>query len=185
MLEGQVDGNADEGRREDDGADLGLKGGLVPRVGGEGDARGVAWIDRVSKFPRGSVGFVLEKRPAPGGPGAVRLPKRPIRYPRWIISEENSHQNNISPATIVQLFHPITPPIDTCKKKAPTSHLKRTPSDDEAHIGPCFPPYPKAQRDESGHTKSHRNEYIQWRIRIVPQGRCFNGTRRRHLQTSI
>ncbi len=44
MLEGQVDRDAEEGRREDDGDDLGLEGVLVPGVVGEGDARGVACV---------------------------------------------------------------------------------------------------------------------------------------------
>ncbi len=42
MLEGEVDGDADKGRGEDDGADLGFKGFFVPRVGGEGDSGAVA-----------------------------------------------------------------------------------------------------------------------------------------------
>ena len=43
VLEGQVDGDAHEGGREDDGDDLRLEGVLVPGVGGERDARGVAY----------------------------------------------------------------------------------------------------------------------------------------------
>lgn len=45
VLERQVDGHADEGGREDDGADLQLKGGLVPRVVVEEDAPDVACLD--------------------------------------------------------------------------------------------------------------------------------------------
>lgn len=43
VLERQVDGDADEGRAEDDGDDLGLEGMLVPGIVGERDACGVAW----------------------------------------------------------------------------------------------------------------------------------------------
>lgn len=45
VLERQVDGHADEGGREDDGADLQLKGGLVPRVVVEEDAPDVACLN--------------------------------------------------------------------------------------------------------------------------------------------
>jgi hypothetical protein len=44
VLERQVDGDADEGGREDDGDDLRLEGVLVPRVVGQRDARAVAWF---------------------------------------------------------------------------------------------------------------------------------------------
>ena len=43
VLEGEVDGDAEEGWGEDDGADLSLKGVLVPGVGAQGNAGGVAW----------------------------------------------------------------------------------------------------------------------------------------------
>lgn len=42
VLEGEIDGDAEEGRGEDDGADLGFESVLVPGVGAEGDAGGVA-----------------------------------------------------------------------------------------------------------------------------------------------
>lgn len=42
VLEGEVDGDADEGRGEDDGADLELEGAAVPGVGVEQDAANVA-----------------------------------------------------------------------------------------------------------------------------------------------
>lgn len=42
VLERQVDGDADEGGREDDGADLQLKRAVVPRVGVQLDAANVA-----------------------------------------------------------------------------------------------------------------------------------------------
>jgi hypothetical protein len=47
VLERQVDGHADEGWREDDGADLQLEGAVVPGVGVQQDAPNVAF------FPRG------------------------------------------------------------------------------------------------------------------------------------
>lgn len=43
MLEGEVNGDTDEGRREDDGADLQLEGVLVPGVIIEEDAADVSY----------------------------------------------------------------------------------------------------------------------------------------------
>jgi hypothetical protein len=43
VLEGEVDGDADEGGREDDGADLELKGAVVPGVGVQLDTADVAY----------------------------------------------------------------------------------------------------------------------------------------------
>jgi hypothetical protein len=44
VLESEVDGDADQGWRENDGDDLGLERVLVPRVVGERDAGEVAWL---------------------------------------------------------------------------------------------------------------------------------------------
>ena len=48
MLQGQVDGDADEGRGEDNGADLQLKGTVCPGVAVEEGATNVACVDVVS-----------------------------------------------------------------------------------------------------------------------------------------
>lgn len=45
VLEGEVDGDADQRRRQDDGTDLRLEGTLVPRVRMERDARSIASRD--------------------------------------------------------------------------------------------------------------------------------------------
>lgn len=50
MLEGQVDGDADEGRGEDDGADLQFKGAFVARVLVEEDSANVAYRQVVSQL---------------------------------------------------------------------------------------------------------------------------------------
>lgn len=49
MLEGEVDGDADEGGCEDDGADLQLEGTAIPGVGVELDTTNVACVECVSK----------------------------------------------------------------------------------------------------------------------------------------
>lgn len=49
MLEGEIDGDADEGWCEDDGADLQLESTAIPGVGVELDATNVAYLECVSK----------------------------------------------------------------------------------------------------------------------------------------
>lgn len=51
VLEGEVDGDAEEGGGEDDGADLGFEGVFVPGVGAEGDAGGVACCGGQGRVP--------------------------------------------------------------------------------------------------------------------------------------
>lgn len=52
VLESEVDGDADEGRGEDDGADLQLEGALVPGVRVEEDAADVACISSDTMFQK-------------------------------------------------------------------------------------------------------------------------------------
>jgi hypothetical protein len=50
MLEGEIDGDADERGCEDDGADLQLKSAAIPGVGVELDATNVAYLECVSEM---------------------------------------------------------------------------------------------------------------------------------------
>lgn len=50
MLEGEIDGDADESGCEDDGADLQFKTTVIPGVGVELDATNVAYLECVSKL---------------------------------------------------------------------------------------------------------------------------------------